>query len=70
MELIAGNCTKQCLMESCSCLQNGMRCTYLCKLQTCRNIQEQEEEEEEHGEVEFEGSSDDDDDDDDVDGNV
>ena len=34
MELIACNCPKQCLKESCSCLQNGMRCTYLCKLQT------------------------------------
>ena len=61
MELITCNCPKQCLKESCSCLQNGMRCTYLCKLQTCKNMQE--EEEEEHAKVEFEGSSDDDDDD-------
>jgi len=60
MELIACNCPRQCLEESCSCLQNRMRCTYLCKLQTCSNMQE-EEEEEEHGNVEFEGSSDDDD---------
>ena len=60
MELIACNCPRKCLKESCTCLQNGMSCTYLCKLPTCSNMQE--EEEEEPGKIDFEGSSDDDDD--------
>ena len=54
MELIASNCQRECLQESCTCLQNNMKCTYLCKLQTCSNQQVDDEDE-----VEFEVSDDD-----------
>ena len=32
MELIACNCPKECVEETCSCLQNMMQCRYLCKM--------------------------------------
>ena len=37
MELMACNCSKVCSEDSCACLQNKMKCTYLCKLTTCSN---------------------------------
>ena len=57
MELIACKCPRQCLEESCSCIHNKLKCTYLCKLQTCSNMQEDEDEVGESDQVEYEGSS-------------
>ena len=56
MESIACNFRRECLEESFTCLQNNMKCTYLCKLQTCSNQQVDNE-----AKVEFEASDDDND---------
>ena len=35
LELLACSCPKQCTTEDCVCLMNGLKCTAMCKLQTC-----------------------------------
>ncbi|KAL8624540.1 hypothetical protein ACOMHN_005841 [Nucella lapillus] len=37
LELLACSCRKECATEVCVCLMNGLKCTDMCKLQTCDN---------------------------------
>ncbi|KAL8572154.1 hypothetical protein ACOMHN_057829 [Nucella lapillus] len=37
LELLACSCRKECTTEVCVCLMNGLKCTDMCKLQTCDN---------------------------------
>ena len=45
LELLACQCKRECLQEQCPCLNNGLKCTYMCRLQTCRNQKEGEDDE-------------------------
>ena len=40
LELLACQCKRECLQERCPCLVNGLKCTYMCRLQTCGNRKE------------------------------
>jgi hypothetical protein len=40
LELMSCNCTRQCVSSSCCCLKNGLKCTDMCKIQTCSNYKE------------------------------
>lgn len=37
LEMLSCKCSRQCRLPDCVCLKNGLRCTYMCKLQTCLN---------------------------------
>lgn len=37
LELLSCNCARSCKLPNCNCLSNGLKCTYMCKLQTCDN---------------------------------
>ena len=37
LELLACSSPKECTMEDCVCLKNGLKCTDMCKLKTCDN---------------------------------
>ena len=38
MELLSCDCKKECVQDSCTCIQNGLlKCTNLCKLTSCAN---------------------------------
>ena len=60
----ACKCFKTCKLPDCSCLTNNLKCTEMCKLQTCTN-QREEKEDEVEDEVALTLDDDDDDDDDD-----
>ena len=40
LELLACQCKRECLQERCPCLVNGLKCTYMCRLQACGNRKE------------------------------
>ena len=35
--MIACTCLRSCKIDECVCLKNNLKCTHLCKLQTCTN---------------------------------
>ena len=37
MELLSCDCKKERVQDSCTCIQNGLKCTNLCKLTSCAN---------------------------------
>ena len=43
LQLLSCNCTLSCKLPECGCLSNGLRCTDMCKLQTCENQAREEE---------------------------
>ena len=45
LELMACKCVRTCKLPDCSCLANKLKCTEMCKLQTCSNQKEEEEDE-------------------------
>ena len=40
LELLSWQCKRECLQEQSPCLDNGHKCTYMCRLQTCGNRKE------------------------------
>ena len=38
MEMLSCKCKRQCSSPDCVCIKNGLKCTYMCSLQTCGNI--------------------------------
>lgn len=45
LELMACMCARTCKLPDCSCLANKLKCTEMCKLQTCSNQWEDDDEE-------------------------
>ena len=43
LELLSCVCVRSCKLPDCLCLSNGLKCTTMCKLQTCTNQQTEEE---------------------------
>ena len=43
LEFIACQCKRECKPGDCGCINNGFKCTYMCKLQTCGNMHQWEE---------------------------
>ena len=43
MQLLSCKCVQSCELPKCTCLSNGLKCTDMCRLQTCQNkaIEEQ-----------------------------
>ena len=37
LQLLLCNCSRRCKLPECQCMSNGLKCTNLCKLQTCDN---------------------------------
>ena len=37
LELLACKCVRSCKLPQCTCLSNGLKCTDMCRLQTCSN---------------------------------
>ena len=37
LQLLCCNCSRRCKLPECPCMSNGLKCTILCKLQTCDN---------------------------------
>lgn len=63
MELIACQCQRTCKAGSCACIDNGLKCTTICRLQHCSN-QQVDDDAEAVLEVDINSDSGDDDDDD------
>ncbi len=42
LEFIACQCKRECKPGDCGCINNGFKCTYMCKLQTCGNMHQWE----------------------------
>ena len=42
LELLSCQCKRECLQEQWPCLTNCHKCTYMCRLQTCENRNEDE----------------------------
>ena len=42
LEFLSCNCKKVCQLPSCTCLENGMKCTEACVLQDCGNMNDPE----------------------------
>ena len=40
-------CVRSCKLPDCTCLANGLKCTDMCKLQTCNNQPAEDDEDEE-----------------------
>ena len=43
MELLSCDCKEKCEVGTCTCIDMGMRCTDLCKLQDCDNSENNKE---------------------------
>lgn len=43
MELLSCTCARECVQETCTCLQHKLKCTYMCKLSTCSNQNSEDE---------------------------
>ena len=43
IEFLHCDCKRICKKPDCSCLENGIKCTNMCKLKTCENQVEEEE---------------------------
>ena len=37
LELLACQCKRKCVPDDCPCIENGLKCTHMCRLQTCEN---------------------------------
>ena len=37
LQLLSCNCSRKCKLPKCQCMSSGLKCTHLCKLQTCDN---------------------------------
>ena len=37
LELLSCKCTRSCKLPGCSCMQNGLKCTDMCRLKECQN---------------------------------
>jgi len=37
LDLLACNCSRQCIAQKCVCVSNGLKCTDMCKLPNCEN---------------------------------
>jgi hypothetical protein len=44
LDLLSCSCARKCDLQNCQCLKNGLRCTDMCRLQTCGNQQVDDEE--------------------------
>jgi len=62
LEMMACQCKRVCKKGECGCIDNGLKCTPMCKLQTCEN--QRNEEDELEMTVDIESDCDDDDDED------
>lgn len=40
LELLSCSCSKVCVASSCICLINSLKCTDMCKIQTCDNYEQ------------------------------
>ena len=58
LQLLSCQCVRSCKLPHCTCLSNGLKCTEMCRLQTCNN---QPSEHDEEMEVELMDSDDGDD---------
>ena len=47
LDLLSCNCRRVCKAPHCSCIGNGLKCTLMCKLQTCENRLQDDEENDE-----------------------
>ncbi|KAG0710079.1 hypothetical protein GWK47_023547 [Chionoecetes opilio] len=43
MQLLSCKCVRSCELPKCTCLSNGLKCTDMCRLQTCQNKAIEEE---------------------------
>ena len=43
MQLLSCKCVRSCELPNCTCLSNGLKCTDMCRLQTCQNKAIEEE---------------------------
>ena len=43
LQLLSCNCSRKCKLTECPCLTNGLKCTSMCKLQTCDNQTQEED---------------------------
>ena len=43
LQLLLCKCSRRCKLPECQCMSNGLKCTNLCKLQTCDNQPQEEE---------------------------
>ena len=59
LEMLVCHCKRSCDVGKCACLQNGLKCTPMCRLQNCDN---QAEEPENFQELDYEGEEEGDDD--------
>ena len=44
LAFLSCDCKKKCVQEKCCCMQNGLRCTDLCRLKDCENAKSSEDE--------------------------
>ena len=44
LQLLSCKCPKVCHPVKCECIENGLKCTEACKLQTCSNMAAEDEE--------------------------
>jgi len=68
MELLSCDCKKVCVHDSCTCIQNYLKCTNLCKLTSCANQPPDDDDDTTDLHNDSDDTDDDDDDDDDSDG--
>ena len=40
LERLSWQCKREYLQEQCPCLDNGHKCTYMCRVQTCGHLKE------------------------------
>jgi len=43
LKLLSCNCSRRCKLPECQCMSSGLKCTNLCKLQTCDNQPEEDD---------------------------
>ncbi|KAJ8403837.1 hypothetical protein AAFF_G00347050 [Aldrovandia affinis] len=43
LKLLSCNCSRRCKLPECQCMSSGLKCTNLCKLQTCDNQPQEED---------------------------
>ena len=43
LPFLSCDCKKKCVQEKCSCMQNGLKCTDLCRLKDCENAKSSED---------------------------
>ena len=43
LQLLSCKCSRGCKLSECQCMSNGLKCTNMCKLQTCANQPQDED---------------------------